>query len=106
MAYTVDYSGDWRFVDGVETLTYTPPTGTASTVRGCRATSARSGLGGGDLYQPEPTAAIWYLWTDGFSATPAVGGTLTDASSTIWTINAATLRSDGTQWSVSCVVKR
>lgn len=107
MAYSVDYSGDWRFVEGVESLTYTPPSGTpTATVYGCRATSSRISPGGGDVYTPEPTQAIWYLWTDGFAQDPLMGGSLTDAAGTRWMIQAATLRSDGTQWSVSCVESR
>jgi hypothetical protein len=104
MAYSVDYSGDWAYVDGIESMTLTPkPSGTARSIHGCRMTvSNPAGAGGGD-YQPEPTSTVFYVWAAGLSGSvPKVGDELTDGAAVVWVVRDVTRQSDVSQWGLTC----
>ena len=104
MAYSVDYSEDWQFVDGIETLTLTPQSGSAKTVRGCRTTvtNPAGSVGGG--YQPEPTLTVFYVWdSSGLgNYVPMIGDRITDGASVNWIVGNVTRQSDVSQWGLSC----
>lgn len=69
MAYTVDYGGDYAFVDGVETASYAQPDGTS----GGSAVKVKRG----DLSRPElagifvglsPSDVVFVLWSNTLSS--------------------------------------
>lgn len=96
----VDYSDDYLYADGVESLTYTPPTGATSSCHGVRTTVTKPTGDGGGGYAPEPSSVTWYVWA--FGTTPTVGGTLTDPASVVWVIYDVSQRSDESQWGLAC----
>lgn len=107
MAFPVDYSDDWQWVDGVETLTITPqhPTATEITgVKGVRASVSEAAASLGGDYGPEPRLVGFYVWVDTLGGyTPNQGDRVTDESSNVWVIASTSLRSDESQWGLQCV---
>jgi hypothetical protein len=103
----VDYSDDWQHADGVETFTLTRRHPTVSSITGLKGvrtsvTETAASLGGD--YGPEPRSFLVYLWTDGLgSAVPNQGDILIDSEGVNYVITQTSLRSDQTQWSLSCV---
>lgn len=101
MALSVDYGGDYAFVDGTETVTLTPkPTGTAvTTVKASRSSLGRAELTAGGVIGASPGDVIFYLWDDTLGGTiPKTGDFITDADGTSYVIRTVTLRSDEVQW--------
>lgn len=107
MTLPVDYSNDWQFADGVETVTITPKHPAAVAYSGLKAvrtsTSEAAASLGGD-YGPEPKSVTFYVWTAGLgSYKPNQGDTVTDDSGQVWIVQLTSYRSDASQWSLSCV---
>lgn len=62
MSYVVDYSNDWKHIDGVEEATYTDPAGKIDTlVKVLRGALSRSDLQGG-LIETSVGDIPWTVW--------------------------------------------
>lgn len=107
MPLSVDYSDDWQWVDGVETISLTPSNPSASAIVGLKAVRAsvnEAAVSLGGDYGPEPRIVQFYVWTDGLDDhVPRQGWKLTDEANVSWSVVSASLRSDATQWSLACV---
>lgn len=80
--------GDYQYVDGVETVTYTVrATGAVlATVHGIPAAEEMSEQG--EMAVSKATRQAWILWANTMgSVVPAAGDTITDAAGVVWTVN-------------------
>jgi hypothetical protein len=98
VAYTIDLSGSYQHVDGVETLTYAKRNAdgskTNTTIYGRRGLSARTEYGGGDFAESSRDVE-WALWPG--AVTVAVGDAISDGSKTYLIMQQTDRRGDGSQ---------
>jgi len=103
-AYTL-YSGSHAFVDGVETVTYTPanPTGAAvADVKALRGDLQQQPLTG-NVVQFEPAAVEFVLWDATLAgSTPAGGDLITDESNSRFRVTSVVRQMWDTQWKCIC----
>lgn len=106
MTFATDIQGDYAIFDGVETVTYTPPTGSAANaVKGLRRGMTRSDLTVFGSLGVQTNDAVWHLWTSTLSSNePTAGGTITDASGVIWNVLGVYLGTLDTRW--RCLARR
>lgn len=102
MSLSVDYSGDYQFIDGIETVSLTPQNPAAAAITGVsatRTTLSKDPTVPGDAYSGESESIVFFLWTATTSSTtPKPGDYITDASSVVHVITSVSTRSDGAQY--------
>lgn len=107
MPLSVDYSEDWQWVDGVETLSITPKDPASSpidSVQGVRTSVLESGSPLGADYGPSPESVTFYVWAATLGGyVPNQGDIVTDESSISWVVDSTSLRSDAAQRRLLCV---
>jgi hypothetical protein len=93
---------DWRLVDGIETVTFTPrnPIGAAvAGVRALRRVLTRHEISAMAELGVEPDDLVWHLWTETLEgAVPQNGDTITDAAAVTWTILVLAKTTLETRW--------
>lgn len=103
---------DWRYIDGVEDVTFAPLNrdGDPSPVEDVKA--KRSGLGKTDLQLLAATAqttegCVWNLWASTMGGQEArAGDEITTAGGTVWIVGATQLLTLGSRWRCVCTRKR
>jgi len=104
--YTVDYSDDYLYLDGIETMTFTAknPSGTPlAGVKALRSHPSRRQTTGGVL-GVEPTDVMFVLWIDTLdSNTPKNGDNLTDSDGVVYIISSVVQVPDLSQYKCFCV---
>lgn len=102
MAYTVDYAGEHAYIDGVETVTFTPqnPAGTpVTTVKALRSELTRRQIAMLGAVGLEPGDTSFVLWNATIGENvPKNGDKVTDSSLDEWYLTSVSKRSDGVQW--------
>lgn len=107
MTLNDDYDNEHEFIDGVETVTFTPqkPAGTAVTTAQAKQ---------GDLNRREiamiagtaglsPDDTVWTLWDETLGGnTPKQGDIITDSSSNVWVILGMANQLFRTKWRAVC----
>lgn len=108
MSYIVDRSQEWRHVDGVVNATYTRPDETVFTKVKVRlgrrvAGDFATGIGGSVSAVP---MVVWPYASDGATAVETLesGGQFAIGSVTYQIVTIDDVRSDGSQWKVTCKV--
>lgn len=106
MALSVDYGGDYQYVDGTETVSLRPrnPNQTVvASVSANRTSTSGATPGYSDAFSVAPDSVTWFLWNDTLSSTtPDDGDWIIDANSVNYVIQNVQLRSDGVQWRCVC----
>lgn len=111
MAYIVDYSGDWQFVDGVETGVVQPMNPPNAPITGVAMRQAdftmkdlvQLGGGGGGSLQIEPTDILLVLWPATLNGyVPKNGDFVTDGTGEKFVVLTLLRRPDKAQWIATC----
>ena len=89
--YVIDRSNEWQYIDGIETLIYTPknPDGTPVTgVKAKRSHPATAGNSGGQVLGVEPQDFNFAVWIGTMDGTiPKDGDQLTDTDGVIYIVS-------------------
>jgi hypothetical protein len=91
MSLRSDISGDHAYIEGIESVTFTPQNPAATAITSVK---ALLDLRGGDPLVNatlgfDPSDSTWHLWDSALGSTvPKNGDLITQASGTVWTITA------------------
>jgi hypothetical protein len=103
---TLSLSDDWRLIDGIELVTFTPgnPTGVpVAGVRALRRVLQRNEISALAMLGVEPDDLVWHLWDATLAgAIPRNGDTITDSAAVTWTILALGHATLDTRWRAIC----
>jgi hypothetical protein len=112
MTLAADIAGDWRYIDGIETVTFTrrAPAGDTA-VTGARAHRGELSFRETQLGGPagiEADDIVWTLWSETLEgSTPHRGDTITDGNADVWSIvSAAETTIGSTSIKYRCVCRR
>jgi len=80
-------AGEWRHIDGVETVAYTSPADvTDADVKAIRQAPSWREVTLGGPAGIQATDVVWLVWAETCSQTPVQRGKITDSAGAVWTI--------------------
>ena len=103
MTLAADLAADMADFDGVETVSLHDVSAntTDASVTGLRRAVDQNLQPGGAL-GVQPQLAVWHIQQSTTSIVPAIGDTITDSSSVVWTIDSVQKATLGTRWRCPC----